>query len=128
MLFRSVSQSRYYPINHQLLQIKQHLILLNHTTKNNHFNYIEQTLEFILEKPILQYPQLNKIILTTAINQNILINPTHTNNIQPKNNNNTLKQAFLHLIKILQHPQLNKIILTTAINQNIPNQTIQRDP
>ena len=59
------------------------LILLHETADTGDFGHAFDGTKRIFQRPILQGPQLSKVVLTGIVNQSVFVNPADSSGVRP---------------------------------------------
>ena len=88
----------------QHVGIDDHLILLDHAANRGDLGDSGHGLELVFEEPILEAAQLGQVMLSRAIHQGILIDPTDGGGVRPQLGAGRDGEARRHLAQQFQYP------------------------
>jgi hypothetical protein len=67
----------------QALGIEHDLVLAHHAADARDLGDVGHALQLVLEKPVLQRAQFAEIVAPTAVDQRVLVDPSHPSGVRP---------------------------------------------
>ncbi len=91
----------------------------DHATDGGDLGHIGQSDQLVLEEPVLQAAQLRQVVVTTAVDQCVLVDPADAGGIRTERRLGTTRQPTLHLTQILQHPRTRPVQVGAVLEQHV---------
>ena len=113
-------------VSGQLLRVEHDLVLPHHAADRSHLGNIGHRLQFVLEKPVLQRPQLPQVLRAAAVDQRILVNPAHARRVRAERGLGLRRQARLDLVEVLQHPRARPVKIGSVFKQDINERVAEK--
>ena len=112
----------------QFFRAHHHLVLLDHAPEWRHLGHSRHRLQLVLEEPVLQAAQLTQVVLATAVDQGIEIDPAHPRGIGAQLRPGAGGQVRGHLGQVLQYPGAGpvgiRIVVENHVDIGIPEEGI----
>ena len=113
-------------VGRQLVRIKHDLVLTDHAANRGDLGNVGHGFEFVLQKPVLQRAQLRSVLRSAAVDQCILVNPTHARRVGPQRGLRGYWQARLHLVKVFQYPRSCPVQVGAVLKQYVNKRVAEK--
>ena len=89
--------------------VEHDLVLLDHAAHTGDLGDPRYSLQLVAQEPVLQAAQSGQIVAAAAVDQGILVNPSHTGCVGTKRTLDAVRQAVLDLVEIFEHARARPV-------------------